>query len=305
MDYIDYLTYSEFIQKIIDNKNNLEFFVKYDSTLSINYGVDGNGFFTAPNNTTRPIDNRSKKYKSSDWNYLKYFQNNCAVFAHELYKSMDIKHNNKLNILYDKIPNFIPYNSFTNCSIIDFSLEPLYANDIHSQIGSIDVWQKVIRDNMLVDSIETIEYQIIPPIKIDIKISDYILNKFNKNNWNDVARELKRTCIDQSSQIRTNIIDPAYGYLHDGIIIKSNTDYIIVQNDYQYNLLLSRDCEPINKLNSIELDFERNRLTQEKAIEMIDDINDNFKQYYPNIPTAIYPKIKQHLEYTKIKIKQR
>jgi len=304
MNYLEYLSYSEFMQ-LLENRANWEFLVKFDSTLSINFGTDESGFYTGPNNTARPIDKALRKHSSSEWRMSNLTQNNCAIFAHEVYQHRIVDKPGKLNILWDRIPNYIPYSALTDCSIIDFTLDSRMAKDIVSTTESIQVIQTTISKNQMETGPRTIEYQILPPIKVQIDVGDRILSKLNRNNWNDIIREIKSTCIEQVSKVRTGIIDPMPGYVHDGVIIKSGDEFIIVQNDYQYNLIMSRDMEPINRLNTIMQSFERNRITQEKAIEQIDDLNNNFKSYFPNVAPPIYPKIIQQIEYTKIKISQR
>lgn len=304
MNYLEYLTYSEFMQ-LLENRGSWKFLVKYDSTLSINFGCDDLGFYTGPNNTARPVDKSLRKHDSSDWKLSNLPQNNCAVFAHEVYRHRSITSAGKLNILFDKIPNYIPYNSLMDTTIIDFTLEPCWPKDIVSNAESIAVLQTVVSNGRMESMLKAIDYQILPPIMVQIEVGERIIAKLNRNNWNDVVRDIKNTCIEQVSKIRTNVVDPMSGYVHDGIIIKSNEDFIIVQNDCQYNLIMGRDMEPINRLNAIMQNFERNRITQEKAIEQIDDLNCNFKKYFPRVAPPIYPKIIQQIEHTKIKISQR
>lgn len=304
MNYLEYLSYSEFLQ-LIGNLPNWEFLVKYDCTLSLNYGVDENGFYTGPNNTVRPVDRCLRRHESTDWKMSNISQNNCAVFVHEAYKKRDVKNNGKLNVLFGEIPNYIPYNSLINTTIIDFSMEPQCSKDVFSQSEKITVQQTLINNGKLVVEPVEIEYQVIPPIKVCINIGDYILTMLNRNNWNDVVREIKNVCINQINKIKTNFIDPADGYSHDGVIIKSENNFVIIQNDQQYNMLVSRDWEPINKLNAIVQNIERNRITQEKAMDQINDISDHFKNYFPKVSSIIYPKIIQQFEHTKIKIQQR
>ncbi len=304
MNYLEYLTYSEFLD-LINNLPNWEYLVKYDCTLSLNFGLDEKGFYTGPNNTIRPIDRSLRRYQSTDWKMANILQNNCAVFVHEAYKSRDINSQGKLNVLFGKIPNYIPYISSVDTTIIDYSMEPRCSKDIVSETLHIPVQQMLIKSEHIVSEVVDIEYQIVPPIKVCINIGDYILAKLNRNNWNDVVREIKNACIEQASKLRTNIIDPFSGYSHDGIIIKSDDNYVIVQNDQQYNMLMSRDWEPINRLNAIVQNLERNRITQEKAIDQINDLNNHFREYFPKVIPIVYPKIIQQFEHTKIKIQQR
>jgi hypothetical protein len=285
--------------------SNWEFLVKYDCTLSLNYGLDENGFYTGPNNTVRPVDKNLRRYKSTDWKMSNLWQNNCAVFVHEAYKSREVINQGKLNILFGTIPNYIPYNSIVDTTIIDFSMEPQCPKDIFAETLHIPVQQTLIKSGNIVNEIVDIEYQVIPPIKLCMGIGNYILSKLNRNNWNDIVREIKNLCIEQSNKVRTNILDPSPGYSHDGIIIKSGQNFIIVQNDQQYNMLMSRDWEPINKLNAIVQNLERNRITQEKAIDQINDLNNHFREYFPKVVPIVYPKIIQQFEHTKIKIQQR
>lgn len=304
MNYLEYLSYSEFMQ-LLDNRRNWEFLVKFDCTLSVNYGIDEIGFYTGPNNTARPVDKSLRKHSSSEWRMSNVIQNNCAAFTHEAYKHRSVSRAGKLHILFDKIPNYIPYSSLIDCTIIDFTLDPKFSKDISCNAESITVPQIVVNNGRMEPMERPIEYQIIPPIKAQIEVCDRIIDKITRNNWNDVVRDIKNTCIEQVSKVRTNLIDPMPGYVHDGIIIKSGEDFIIIQNDYQYNLIMSRDMEPINKLNAIMQSFERNRITQERAIEQIDDLNNNFRKHFPNVAPPIYPKIIQQIEHTKIKIGQR
>jgi hypothetical protein len=304
MNYLEYLTYSEFL-KLINNMSNWEFLVKYDCTLSLNYGLDENGFFTGPNNTIRPIDKSICRYKSEDWKMANLSQNNSAILAHEIYKNKEISGSGKLNILFGKIPNYISYNSLVDTTIIDFSLPPQCPKDVVIETSTIQVQQTLVQSGAITTETVDVEYQIIPPVKVCINIGNYILTKLNRNNWNDIVREIKNLCIEQASKIRTNIIDPSPGYSHDGIIIKSGGHFIIVQNDQQYNMLMSRDWEPINRLNAIIQNLERNRITQEKAIEQINELNNHFREYFPKVAPIVYPKIIQQFEHTKIKIQQR
>lgn len=304
MNYLEYLSYSEFMQ-LLDNRYNWEFLVKFDCTLSINYGIDELGFYTGPNNTIRPVDKALRKHSSSEWRMSNIVQNNCATFTHEVYSKKPVPRAGKLHILFDKIPNYIPYSSLVDCTIIDFTFEPKYPKDISCVTESVSAPQIMVKNGKMELIERAIEYQIIPPIKVQIEVCERIINKITRNNWNDVVREIKNTCIEQVSKVRTNLIDPMPGYVHDGIIIKSGEDFAIIQNDYQYNLIMSRDLEPINKLNMIMQNFERNRITQEKALEQIEDLNNNFKKHFPNVSPPIYPKIIQQIEHTKIKIGQR
>ena len=327
---------------LVENLCSYTASIKLDGTCAITFGFDATGkFYTAFGRDFKKVEQHHRKYSIDDWTRRKIIMSNPGIFAHAVLKRnltmlRQVLPNDEpvvVELLYADQPNCIQYKLggisrfvVLNHNSVSRAMEGLMGTVLVPQyyITNMDVFQRFMNKSYKFEAIPQCQ---IPNISISaqpmkdllgqstngIKNEEYILRRAAgsekpavlklREKVEQIKQELKDKLIREFVSKAKGDIEPEAGYVHEGVVLSFRGQRIKLVDKNSFTAMHERDWAPARAAKNIRLQVCREEVLPTAGMNQIQNLLNNFGDYYPNLSKDIEERMKDQLRMAYIEIR--